>query len=870
MKKILTAIAEFCYTHAVGVIAIVCVLTVVSAYFMMQIKISTNNFDLLPQDSKLIREFWAVNEDFGTQETHLLLVETADSADARPDVIKDYALRMDKALMETGLVASVNYAVTDNQKSFVEEFFVKNALLYLNEQDLDSILKRFDDTQIEKAILNCKNILNAPIPPDPTVKKIMRDDPLLLSEMFLPYIEKMLGPQNASLLKNKESYYLSNDKRTLLVFAKPNGVANDTKFCEVLVGRTRVLSDSIISVMGDDGKLLNITVGGNFVSSLGNSNAVKQGLISSSLYVVVLILIVFYFFYGNVRSLFFIMTPILAGVTWVFCVGDLLFTKVNIITAAAGAMLLGLGVDYAIHIFNRFVEQESHSKQNTPLQNLKITFRETGTSVFYGAMSTAVVFMVLMVTEFRGLYELGFLGGIGILILFIAVLIIVPAEVRFRKRKDSKANYLQSIFSRVLGANSRFVLQHPRYITTGCIVIGLFMIGVLTNVVPSKDKGFGVTFDDNIENIRSKNDVDLNMIKRLEVKFGSHFKPISVVCTATTDEELISKLRSLNAKMDALTEKGMVKEYTSMLRYLPSVHQQEKNLEKIGHLDHEGILFKIRLEMSRQGLRMNYFRLERLRDLLSVRDPITIKSFQNEGFGDIMKHFYVEKNGIKKVVTQVEFAGQSHEIDIVNEFIEEINSDPKLHDQGVIITGIRVVTAEFLTLVRKDFRVAVIASLIAIVLLVVINYMNFRAVIVCLVPLAFSIVCITGVMRLMGLKINFVNMIAIPLLIGSGVDYGIYVISRYLEDQRHDVFAAIHETGQSLFLSALTTVIGFGSLIFVDNRGLSSLGYMCTFGIIICSISSVVVLPAMLRLWGKKIWKDSGTEKLRDSVKRKG
>ena len=98
-------------------------------------------------------------------------------------------------------------------------------------------------------------------------------------------------------------------------------------------------------------------------------------------------------------------------------------------------------------------------------------------------------------------------------------------------------------------------------------------------------------------------------------------------------------------------------------------------------------------------------------------------------------------------------------------------------------------------------------------------------------------------------------MISVPLLIGSGVDYGIYIISRYLEDQRHDVFAAIHETGQSMFLSSLTTVIGFGSLVFVDNQGLASLGYMCSIGIIICAVSSVIVLPAMLRLWGKKIWK---------------
>ena len=855
MKTVLAKIAEFCYKNARLVILLVVLLTIVSSYFMLKIKISTNNFDLLPQDSKMIKEFWEVNEDFGAQDRHITLIETPDSLPMNPDLLKSFAVKLDDALMQSGLVAAINYSITDNQKSFVEDFFIKNGLLYLSQTDLDSVLRRFEDPEIERMILNCKNILNAPVPPDPLLKKVLREDPLLVSEIFIPYIEKMLGPQNASLLKDKESFYLSKDKKTLLFFVKPIGASNDTKFCETFVDRNKIICDSILASFGEDANQVRFSFGGNYVSALSNARAVKQGLIDSSFIVIILILVLFYFFYGNFRSLFFITAPIIAGVTWVFCVGDLMFEKFNIITAAAGAMLLGLGVDYAIHVYNRFVEQETHSKHNTVLQNLIITFGETGTSVFYGALSTAFVFAVLMITKFRGLYELGFIGGVGILILFVAVLILMPAEIKLRERKQAKGNYLQSLLSRMLGLLSRFVLRHPKYITTGSIIIGAFMIAVLFGAIPSQDKGIGVTFDDNIENVRSKNDVDVKIIKRLQEKFGSHFKPISVVCSANTDDALIGKLRLLNDKMDELVTKGVVKEYNSLLRYLPSVEHQQANLQKIGNLDVESILFKIRLEMSKQGLRMNYFRLDRLRKMLTVNEPITIHSFQNEGFGDIMQHYYVEKNGMKKVVTQVELTGQTYDINIVNDFIKDVDTDPKLARENIIITGIRVVTAEFLTLVKKDFIIAVIASLIVVLLLVVIKYWNFRAVIVCMVPLTFSILCIMGAMRLLGIKINFVNMISVPLLIGSGVDYGIYIISRYLEDQRHDVFAAIHETGQSMFLSSLTTVIGFGSLVFVDNQGLASLGYMCSIGIIICAVSSVIVLPAMLRLWGKKIWK---------------
>ncbi len=856
MKHILSRIAAFCYEHYWLVLTVIALLTGAAFYYMLQIKISSNNMDLLPQDSRLIKDFWEVNEDFGAQDRHIVLIETPDSLAPEPELIKDFAHRFEKALMQTGLVKSVSYSLTEEDQAFIEDFFFRNALLYISGTDLDSVIQRLEDREIEKRILMTRNILSAPVPPPSALKKTLRDDPLLLSEIFLPYVEKILGSKNAALIESKDSYYFSKDRRTLLMFVKPVTVATDTRFSEIFVERNIQLKDSLFAAMGESANRLAVTFGGNFVSALSNARAVKQGLINSSLIVIILIVTVFYLFYGDLRSLFIILLPIITGVVWVFSAGDMCFEKVNIITAASGAMLLGLGVDYALHIYNRFVEQESYDHHRSVFENMIITFRETGVSVFYGAVSTSFVFAVLMITEFRGLFELGFIGGLGILILFIAVLLILPAEIRLRGRRSARRRYLQTAVNKVLGLNARLVLRHPKYITTGSILIALLMAGVLLNVIPSQDEGIGVTFDENIENIRSKNDVDLQLIRRLQEKFGTHFKPVSVVATGTSDEELIHRLKLLNTKLDTLSNRGMVMDYSSMLRYIPTIQQQRENLEKIKGLDVESILFKVRLEMARQGLKMNYFRLDRLRNMLTVREPVTISMFQQQRFSEIMRHFYIEKQGIKKVVTQVQLTGNSYEIDIVNDFVRAINQDSVLKNENYVITGIRVMTAEFLKLVKKDLSMAFMASLVAVIMLVVIKYRNLKAILVCLVPLVFSVLVITGGLRLFGIKINFVNMIAIPLLIGTGVDYGIYIISRYLEDRRHDVMAAIQETGQSIFLSALTTMIGFSSLTFVDNRGLSSLGYMCTIGIFISVLSSVIILPAMLRLWGKRIWKE--------------
>ena len=243
IKKALSSIAEFCYERHILVILIAGIVTAVSSYFMMQIKISSNNMDLLPQDSKLIREFWEVTEDFGAQDRHIMLVETHDSLPPDPDLIKEFVHRFDRALQETGLIRSISYSITDRDKEFIEDFFIHHALLYLSPADLDSVVQRLEDHEIERRILLTKNILNAPVPPGQELKSLLRDDPLLLSEIFMPYIKRILGSKNASLLQAKDSYFFSKDRRTLLVFAKPVTVATETKFCEQFVEKNITIRD---------------------------------------------------------------------------------------------------------------------------------------------------------------------------------------------------------------------------------------------------------------------------------------------------------------------------------------------------------------------------------------------------------------------------------------------------------------------------------------------------------------------------------------------------------------------------------------------------------------------------------------------------
>jgi hypothetical protein len=110
-----------------------------------------------------------------------------------------------------------------------------------------------------------------------------------------------------------------------------------------------------------------------------------------------------------------------------------------------------------------------------------------------------------------------------------------------------------------------------------------------------------------------------------------------------------------------------------------------------------------------------------------------------------------------------------------------------------------------------------------------------------------------GAMTLLGISFNPANIMVLPLLVGIGVAYGIYVVQRYREDGEATFYSK--STGRAVVLSALTTIVAFGSLMIGAHRGIRSLGFVMTIGIGACLIAALALLPALLEIARRKGWK---------------
>jgi len=117
-----------------------------------------------------------------------------------------------------------------------------------------------------------------------------------------------------------------------------------------------------------------------------------------------------------------------------------------------------------------------------------------------------------------------------------------------------------------------------------------------------------------------------------------------------------------------------------------------------------------------------------------------------------------------------------------------------------------------------------------------------------LTPLAMGMIFALGVMSLCGFALNPANMIAFPLILGVGVDNGVHVLHDYLSQRGKGIYSLHHTTGRGIMVAALTTILGFGTLMISHHRGLFGLGFILTLGVACCMLAALVFLPAVLRL----------------------
>ncbi len=533
----------------------------------------------------------------------------------------------------------------------------------------------------------------------------------------------------------------------------------------------------------------------------------------------------------------------------------------NIISVAFTVTLIGIGIDYGIHYIARYMQLrgESRSCDDAILQAASAV----GPAIATGAITTSIAFFASGLTKFTGVAEMGIIAGGGILLCAVATLTVLPAMVAIVDRGRFGWNRSEPVpVHRWITP----VLRFPKIVLGGGLVFTLII-------------SLGITqlwYDHNLLNLQAEGleSVELEH-KLLEDCNQSVWFALSI---ADSREELLQRKQQFLqlATVDRCEEivsllpaKDNVKSPT-----IARIRQQLDNLPErppllgVDRPEHLGLVLS-----EAQTLCANFpAAAETASNLAQVRDylrrlPLSecysaLSHYQQQLAGDLLSRMHVLQSMANpepprledlpaslvdrfvgehgKHLLKIYGRGDIWDMDALSGFVDDVRSiDPRA-------TGNPLQAYEASQEMVGSYRQAAIYAAIIILTVLFLDFRSIPLALLAAAPIALGTAQMFGLLGLLSIPLNPANLIALPLILGIGVDYGVHLVHEFREQTGR--YRLSPSTALALMVDALTTIVGFGALMIASHQGLQSLGRILTIGVTCCLFTTILMLPALFTL----------------------
>ena len=569
---------------------------------------------------------------------------------------------------------------------------------------------------------------------------------------------------------------------------------------------------------------------------------------------------------------------LLLGLSWTMGFTALTIGHLNILSVVFTTILIGLGIDFGIHILERFKEERQQGNEILPA--LQKTLQGTGKGNFAGAITTAIAFGAMVLTDFIGIVELGWIAGWGILFCMVAMLLVLPALITVEE-KWRKPSYTQ-IKSTTATQRGWVDKLFDHYY----LIIGVCTLLVLIASLSLKD----LRFDYNLLNLQAKGTEAVQYEMKILESAGrsawsaailaDSFKEIQEKERQLKALPTVARVESISAVIPDNQEENaqIIRENLAPLLRDLEVEPEDVDFSwKALNKALKGIQFKLQGRESGDldpvqmaGNRVRNFReqsqkmepelaekrLQNFSQLLfadyrnlmeELKANADVKLVKLEEIPETLRKRYISQKG--KYVAHIFPSVDVWNLDERKKYLDDLRSvDPN-------VTGTAIHMFESTRLMTEGYVNGGLYAMTAIIIYVFFLFRNLRTVFFVLLPVLVGSIWTIGIMELIGLKLNMANLVILPLILGIGVVNGIHITHRYREEEDKHSSILGKSTGQAVLLSSLTTMIGFGSMMVANHYGVFSLGMVLTLGVFNCLIASVTFLPALLKLSTAKNWK---------------
>jgi uncharacterized protein len=785
-------------------------LFLLTGFFALKIKPEEDISKVLPKD----RESEKLNELLHSArfaDKLVLMISLKDSVRVSPDTLASFSDSFSSILRSQypELMHDVQDRINDSLVSGLMAIVTDHLPVFLEPEDylyIDSL----NNPQRLKEILT-RDIQTLASPAGFVMKSFITRDPVGVANPVFKKIRQLQYDENFELY---DGHVITKDNRFMLLFVSPAFPADNTgKNSQLLNGM-----DKIIAGLQSRGfASVDANYFGAVAVAAGNATQLRRdSILTLSITTLFLVLFISWYFKKK-RAPFIILLPVILGALFSLSIIFWIKGTISVIALAAGSIVLGIAINYSLHVYNHFRHR----------RDMKAVIADLVFPLTIGGLTTIGGFLCLQFVQSEILKDLGLFAAFSLFGASLSSLIFLPQLIsdsdskNYKGRRAERDSWILKI-ANYHPENNKWLLG-TIFILTAVFAFFMNRVGfdqdmMHMNYMPEKLKIAETT---------------LNKINAFSLR------SVYLITDGNTLEKALKRQAMVEEKIKTLQQKNIVKKYSGSFQLLVSDSLQ---MERIRYWDQfwtdkrkSDLLFNLKMTGGPLGFRNSAF--DSFKRLLNFSFRPLDSVENNRVRNEIANEYIIDKQNHVSLISLLKVEPENKKM--VYEFF---SGTP-----DVTVVDKQYLTSKLLGIVTADFsQIGWMVSILVFGVLLL-TYGRIELALVSFIPMVIAFIWILGIMGLAGLQFNIVNIILSALIFGLGDDYSLFIMDGLLQEYKTGK-KNLSSYKSSIVLSAITTLAGLGVLIFAKHPALRSIALISITGILSVVLIAQVLIPFFFHL----------------------
>ena len=726
----------------------------------------------------------------------------------------------------------VSWAWPSGGEAWMREVVSPNLLLFLEAPQREALRQRLSPQGMAEQFRKNERVAGTPGLAGSAMAPML-EDPLglheLVAESYARVSDAGAGRPGRPML--------SPDGRSLLIQVTPTDPTHDSDEANAVVDSVQRAIEQ--AKPGE----LEVSVGGGLAIASAAQRSIRGDMIASSIGTVILLQVLFLAFYRRLVLFPIAFLPALVGVLVGFGCFALTGRTLSPPTAVLGALLAGLGIDYAIHYLAHAGDGDA----------LPLVSRKLSGPLSIACVTSVIAFLTLIASDVAALRDFATIGAIGLVATLAASLFFLPALLTLLSRRSpDRPNTIAE--PRWRTAELIHATVRRRRMSMAVLLTAAGLAGLVLALYP----GGPIAYDSELGNMHPQHNAPLQAQRDIARAFPAHGETLLIYITAPTEQALVQRADqcSKRLKTDPRTS-SIVAGKLGIDTLIPSPEEQAERRAFAQSIDVQRVQADFDQAVDQSIFNPAAFASyrEALGRLLRPGEGPTLAQLRD--YPDLTAGL------LPRATDSVDASADRYQAvslvslrsipqtraargDVIDAVRGALGDEP-----GVTLTGLTVVGHDIETQVRRELPLLLAIAGAAVVVWLGLCYRGPRDLVLALLPVTLGLLVTFAMMRLAGIGLNLLNLVALPLLIGLGVDDGVFLVSiardcRRRGADRTELIHHLASSAQAVTLTSATTALAFGSLVLTAVPAIRGLGIVMAGGIVACWAITVGLLAPLI------------------------